>query len=215
MPNGINSRHILSILEAVLKRHAEEKVTVPDFCKWLSGKSGWMFDAELEQSKNRKPIVDMLNELQVIWKKFATKELKYVYETKQIWTKTTDLKAAVFTLRDVLENIQGLEVERPPETNLLHFLVDIGEGKDSKKSRLTTMHQIVEWLMRNSNRGPDAPVKWAGHNKRNVYALTVVTKATMKEAILGMCDILYSLFLGYKDFDKDDLNNAVKKAELI
>ena len=62
MPNMINSRRVLSILEKFLKRHAEEKVTLPDFCKLLSGKSRRVLDAKLEESKSRKQIVEILNE---------------------------------------------------------------------------------------------------------------------------------------------------------
>ena len=59
----IKSRRTLSILDKFLKRHAEEKVTLPGFYKWTSGKSRRVLDAKLDESKSRKPIVEMLNEL--------------------------------------------------------------------------------------------------------------------------------------------------------
>lgn len=195
-----------------------EKNHLNGWLEWLQGRRGW--DIKTDKS----PYVQYFRNLHEIYDIKARALMKevngdtksvlrllYYNENQQtLWkkaSKTQSLHNAVGMIRPFLEVVKFFCTDPWEKWTKLPWLMPALTLNECKW-RIEHITHIVKRLMRNSDWGPDSPVHWAAHPKRNSYPLTVVTSRMMTELVVGIANILGLLFLEGNFYVLKDLKDV-------
>mmetsp|Transcript_59530 Transcript_59530/g.176552 ORF Transcript_59530/g.176552 Transcript_59530/m.176552 type:complete len:512 (-) Transcript_59530:116-1651(-) len=175
------------------------------FVEWFRGERGWRMGAG--KAGWGKLALKDLNDCQRHYKLIVTKnklnDLLYSDpegdNKEEMWLKRTKLIDAVKDVRNFLELLQHYHEVARPTNDKSGILMAGGEGAMAPEQRWSRIADGAGYLMRTARSGPDAPVHWAAHAKRNKYPLTVVTKESLREVTSVLNDIFQDLFFGRQD----------------
>lgn len=195
-----------------------EKNHLKGWLEWLQGRRGWAIDTDkspfVQYYRNLHEVYDV--KVRALMKEVSedTKRvlrLLYYNENQQtLWkkaSKTQSLHNAVGMIRPFLEVVKFFCTDPWEKWTTLPWLMP-AVPLHQCKWRIERITFIVKRLMRNSDWGPDNPVHWAAHPKRNSYPLTVVTSQMMTELVVGIANILGLLFLEEKFYLLKDLKDV-------
>ena len=216
--SGTSIHHNYSSLKEILQKNH-----ISGWLEWLQGEHGWIIecDKHLYLEKHRELHKAYSIKVRALLSRFKKEDpniyhsLKVLYykqdpvtqksggrpedgkrqNTQTLWKKVSEnqfLQDAVGNIRPLLEVILHFCTHRKEGWRTLPWL---NLTEDMSQERINIVRTYAFELMRNSERGPDAPVQWALHAPINHYPRTVVTPYTMTEVVVGIANILSHLFL--------------------